>query len=158
MVLRSSLPPFTISYRGCATSSPTAPVPRQAVERAHEFGELDDRSPVRRADSVGFCHPAAPLDGRTHTLAWHNRNRRLAEDFEATIAERQGVGFNFYPAICSCLIQPIRFLGRTLRLRRLRPSTVTCRDRSRMEWSSLRISVEDFLIRSRNEKMSPTKH
>src|ERR1700726_4452273 len=86
MVLCWSLRPFTCCFPGYAIFSPTvsttAPNLREALAK---FGKWTIEIVKRAADAAGFqLLPRRWVVERT--LAWLNRNRRLAKDFEASIA------------------------------------------------------------------------
>jgi transposase len=68
---------------------------RQALAK---FGKWTIEIVKRAADAAGFqLLPRRWVVERT--LAWLNRNRRLAKDFEATIARRQSVGLHRLSAV-----------------------------------------------------------
>jgi putative transposase len=61
------------------------------LEALAKFGNWSIEIVRRMADTVGFeVLPRRWVVGRT--LAWLNRNRRLAKDFEASIASGPGLG------------------------------------------------------------------
>jgi len=79
----------TISSRGCATLfADSAYSGDKLLEALARFGRWSIEIVKRMADTVGFeVLPRRWVVERT--LAWLNRNRRLAKDFEASIASAQ---------------------------------------------------------------------
>ena len=77
--------PSTISSRGCATLfADSAYSGDKLLEALARFGRWSIEIVKRMADTVGFeVLPRRWVVERT--LAWLNRNRRLAKDFEASI-------------------------------------------------------------------------
>src|SRR5229473_1671162 len=77
--------PSTSCFPGCAISSPTVYNGPNLPEALAKFGKWTIEIVKRAADAVGFqLLPRRWVVERT--LAWLNRNRRLAKDFEASIA------------------------------------------------------------------------
>jgi transposase len=88
MVRFWSLRRSTRYFPGCATCSPIASttVPNLGDDLA-KFGNWTLEIVKRAADAAGFKFKLLPRRWVVErTLAWLNRNRRLAKDFEASIA------------------------------------------------------------------------
>jgi len=69
-------------------SSPMAAMPVKSSKRRLPQSLLDDRNRQTIRCRQGLQTVATPLGCRTN-IAWLNRNRRLAKDFEATIASAE---------------------------------------------------------------------
>ena len=110
MARRSLSRPFTISSPGCATSSLIVPIP------GTNWPKLSPNSAAGPSRSSNETLPGFVVLPRRwvveRTLAWLNRNRRLAKDFEASIASAKAwlyiAGIQLLIRKSAWLTQPIR--------------------------------------------------
>ena len=87
-MLRSSSPSCTTSFHVCRLFADSAYSGDKLLEALAKFGEWSIEIVRRMADTVGFeVLPRRWVVERT--LAWLNRNRRLARDFEGSVASAQ---------------------------------------------------------------------
>ena len=104
MARRSCSPPSAMPFPGCATSSPMPATPaRSSKPHAQKLGKWTIEIVKRVQTTPGF-HLIKRRWVVERTLAWLNRNRRLAKDFEASIES----------AVAWLLIASIKLLTRRL--------------------------------------------